>query len=81
MRFTDWHGDRLPELGDIACQASGPNADDGEHVRRAYLVAGIIEGVERSRFKLVMERVAWGTLPESNDPRALWSFYNVPRKR
>lgn len=80
MRFTSWpFGLRLPELGDICCQISGAEADDADHVQRAYRVVGFLEGPSRERFKLVCERVEYGTLPESLDPEALWTFYNVPR--
>lgn len=77
-RFT-WTAERLPELGDIAMQISGDGADDADEIRRAYRIVGILEGRERHRFRLVMERVEYGALPDSLDPDALWSFYNVPR--
>lgn len=79
MRFVEWSSERLPQLGDIACQASAHGACDEDVVRRVYRVVGIEEGRDPKRFKLVMERVEYGTLPESLDETAIWSFYHLPR--
>lgn len=79
MRFPDWsHDRRQPQLGDVAYQVSGEDADDHDLVRRAYLVVGVIE--TRTGYRLVMERVAYGTLPASDDELALWTWWNVPRR-
>lgn len=78
MRFPDWsHDRRPPHLGDVAYQVSGEDADDHDHVRRAYLVVGVIE--TRTGYRLVMERVEYGTLPASDDELALWTYWNLPR--
>lgn len=77
-RFV-WNGDRLPELGDVACQVSAEGAGDEDLVRRAFRVVGFEEGRSRDRFRLVLERVEYGTVPASGDPEALWCFWNVPR--
>lgn len=79
MRFATWEQDRLPQLGDVACQSSSAGANDQGHVRRCYVVVGIEEGRTPRSLRLVMERVEYGTLPDSLDPDALWSFYNLPR--
>lgn len=76
MRLVSWPPGRLPELGDVAMQVSAEGADDMELVRRAYLVVGIEEGRVRERFRLILERVEFGTLPESLDPDAIWCFFN-----
>lgn len=84
MRFVDWSNARPPELDDIAFQISAAQADDAAYVRRAYRVAGIIEGRDHAHFKLVMERLdydeAWRIL-YAGDARAPWlfEFFNVPR--
>lgn len=80
MRF-EWSSERLPELEDVVFQISGPYANDANVVRRAYSVAGIIEGATRDRFKLVMERVDFD---EATDAATFgetpwWTFYNLPR--
>lgn len=85
MRFPNWpRATRLPELGDVALQASCEGAEDWDVVRRAYRVVGLEEGRKPRSFTLVMERVAFET--EINELRAgllaaeqVWSFFNVPR--
>ena len=79
MRF-EWSGGRLPQLGDVAAQTSYEGAADADLIRRAYLVVGVEEGRSRDRFHLIMERVEYGTLPDSLDPAAMWGFYNLPRR-
>ena len=80
MRFVTWPDEmRLPELGDVCCQVSGEGTDDADYVRRAYCVVGVLEGPSRERFKLVCERVEYGTLPNSLAAAAMWTFYNMPR--
>ena len=77
MRFPDWPPThRAPELGDIAMQTVGPGGDPDE-VRRAYKVVGVVETA--TGYRLHMERVGYGTLPASDDPYAVWTFFNVPR--
>lgn len=77
MRFTDWPGGREPQLGDVICQISGAGADDWATLRRFYRVNGIEQ--TRTGFRLLAERVEYGTIPENPDPDALWPFYNTPR--
>jgi hypothetical protein len=78
MRFPDWPRDaREPQLGDVVYQESFAGAGDHARVRRAYLIVGVEE--TRSGFRLVMERVEYGTLPESLNPEAIWAFHNLPR--
>jgi len=48
MRF-EWSGGRLPQLGDVGAQITGPGLDDADEVRRAYRVVGIEEGRTRAR--------------------------------
>lgn len=80
MRFVGpW--ERSPQLGDVAYQASGPGAGDEAIVRRAYVVIGLEEGRDSEHVRLQMERVVYGTVPESRDPDAMWSFHNHPRRR
>jgi hypothetical protein len=81
QRFTQWSGERLPELDDIAMQISAAGLDDADYIRRAYRVVGVIEGRDRQHFRLVMERVEYGTLPEPLDADKVWFFYNLPRGR
>lgn len=57
-------------------EASGHGACDEDIVRRCYRVVGVEEG--RTRLTLLLERVEHGTLPESGDWQALWSFYRLP---
>lgn len=80
MRFPSWKDDperRDPELGDVACQVSGEATGDEDVVRRAYVVVGVHETA--TGYRLLMERVEYGTLPESLNPDALWAFWNLPR--
>lgn len=80
MRFPDWpEGVRLPELGDIAQQTSGPDTDDVDDVRRSYLVVGVEEGRSPRSFRLIMERVEHGTVPARARAVAIWRFHNTPR--
>jgi hypothetical protein len=82
MRFPEWtrSGRRQPQLGDVACHADGPDGDPDE-LRRAYLVIGVEEMNRPGRgYRLVLERVAYGTLPASLDPDAIWTFYDLPRR-
>lgn len=76
MRFT-WDDARLPELGDVAVWTSGPGANDQAVARRAYRVAGILEGRDRHHFRLVMERIGWDEAVA--DPAPSWAFYDNPR--
>lgn len=76
MRFVDWPRTvRPPDLGDIACQQSGPGARDEDDVRRAYLVIGVEE--TRNGYRLLVERVAYGTAPQRSG--YVWAYHNVPR--
>lgn len=77
MRFTEWHSDREPVLGDVLVQVSYAGADDWDVLRRSYLVVGIKE--TRNAWHLLCERVEHGTVPESGDPDAMWPFYRMPR--
>jgi len=80
LRFPDWPriGRRQPQLGDICLQTDGPDGDPDE-VERAYLVFGVWE--TRNGYRLHVERVPYGTIPESHDPDAMWCFHNIPRHR
>lgn len=73
MRFPHWpRSARPPELGDIICQTDGPNGDDD--LRREYEVIGVEE--TRSGYRLLCERVEYGTLPTSLEPDAIWAFHH-----
>jgi hypothetical protein len=78
MRFRNWDPDvREPQLLDIIRQVSGEGADDADYIQRAYLVVGVWE--LPAGYRLKCERVAYGTIPESHDPDAIWDFYNHRR--
>lgn len=79
MRFQGWSQARDPRLGDVASQISAAGVDDADLFRRSYRVVGVEEGRRRGHFRLVMERVEYGTLPEPLDADAVWFFFNVPR--
>lgn len=79
LRFPYWHRHaRAPQLLDIISQISYPEADDADYVQRSYEVVG----VERTKtgYRLLCERVAYGTVPASGYPEAMWTFFNYPRR-
>lgn len=77
MRFR-WGAEREPRLGDIAMQTSCVDCTDQDDVRRAYRVIGLEEG-RPGRWRLLMERVEYGTVPDPLDADAIWVFHSTPR--
>lgn len=76
-RRFEWRSDDEPELGDVALQTAYEGGDPDE-LERAFLVVGIEETAsKRWRYRIVFERVAYGTLPDEG--RRFWHFHNVPR--
>lgn len=76
-RFVEWDGDP-PAPGDVLEQVSAAGVDDAEHVRRAYLVLGFLEGTSPERFRLLLERIEWPGTPDEGGQR--FAFYNLPRR-
>ena len=77
MRFPDWRADRVPALGDVISQTVGPDGDPSE-VQRTYRIVGVEETA--TGYRILAERIEYGSLPESLDPDAMWTFYNLPRR-
>lgn len=79
MRFEWPDPDELPvpDLGDVLEQVSAAGADDADHVQRAYLVVGFLEGATPDRFRLAVERLAWPGAPAAG--KRTLSFFNLPR--
>lgn len=78
MRFPGWTDERAPHLGDVICQTSAQGTEDEDWLRRSYLVVGLEE--TRTGWRLVLERVEHGTIPDPADPQAaMWTFFNLPR--
>lgn len=79
MRFPDWGADNQPpQLGDVAWEQSGDGIDNADRVLRAYTVVGVLEGRKPGAYRLIMERVAWETMPP--DGRRVWTFWKLPRR-
>lgn len=76
MRFPHWTHERAPELGDVVSQISCEGAEDADVLRRSYLIVGLEE--TRTGYRLLLERVEYGTLPDPPSWQKIWAFFNAP---